>query len=193
MADSADTSVSAASSGARPSLPVSSGEKAPDSEGTSAALRDSDSQAASTALRVDFYVLEEASASSRLKLACRLAEKAYLAGQSALVWHTDPAELKVFDELLWTFMDGSFVPHEMVAAGATRSETPVLLSAGTAPPTSVDIIINLSPDIPACLAQSSRIAEIIDGDDGRRRAGRARFKAYRDLGVQPASHNIRGE
>jgi DNA polymerase-3 subunit chi len=133
-------------------------------------------------------VLEEASAAGRLKLACRLAEKAYLAAQVALVWHTDPRELKEFDELLWTFMDGSFVPHEMLTAGAEG--TPVLLSAGTPPPGMVDIIINLAPEVPACLGQTRRVAEIIDGDESRRRAGRARFKAYRDLGIQPASHNV---
>jgi DNA polymerase-3 subunit chi len=128
-----------------------------------------------------------------LKLACRLAEKAYLAAQVALVWHTDVQELEAFDELLWTFMDGSFVPHEMLSAGASVAECPVILSAGTAPPTTVDIIINLAAEVPTCLSQTRRVAEIIDGDDARRRAGRTRFKAYRDLGIQPASHNIRGD
>ena len=174
MQDSAGTSDSAASSGGNSSPPASSGDNP-------------------EALRVDFYVLEESSAAGRLRLACRLAEKAYLAAQVALVWHTDAQELKAFDDMLWTFMDGSFVPHEMLTAGASSNETPVLLSAGTPPPTPVDIIINLAPDVPTCLAQTRRVAEIIDGDDSRRRAGRARFKAYRDLGIQPASHNIRSE
>ena len=174
MQDSAGTSDSAASSGENSSPPASSGDN-PET------------------LRVDFYVLEESSAAGRLRLACRLAEKAYLAAQVALVWHTDVQELKAFDDMLWTFMDGSFVPHEMLTAGASSTETPVLLSAGTAPPVPVDIIINLAPDVPTCLAQTRRVAEIIDGDDSRRRAGRTRFKAYRDLGIQPASHNIRPE
>jgi DNA polymerase-3 subunit chi len=69
----------------------------------------------------------------------------------------------------------------------------VLLSAGAAPPADVDIIINLAPEIPGCLARTRRVAEIIDGDEGRRRAGRARFKAYRDLGIQPASHPLRSD
>jgi DNA polymerase-3 subunit chi len=174
MQDSAGTSDSAASSGGSSSQPASSGDS---SDG---------------GLRVDFYVLQEASSAGRLKLACRLAEKAYLAAQVALVWHTDPRELKEFDELLWTFMDGSFVPHEMIAPGASIEDTPVLLSSGTPPPRTVDIIINLAPEVPACLGQTRRVAEIIDGDDSRRRAGRARFKAYRDLGIQPASHNVNG-
>jgi len=179
MQDSAGTSDSAASSGGSSSLPGSSG--------------DSSSGNGPDALRVDFYVLEESSAAGRLKLACRLAEKAYLAEQVALVWHTDAQELKAFDDLLWTFMEGSFVPHEMLSPGASVAESPVILSAGTAPPVTVDIIINLAPEVPACLSLTRRVAEIIDGDDARRRAGRARFKAYRDLGIQPASHNIRSD
>jgi DNA polymerase III subunit chi len=145
---------------------------------------------------VDFYVIDEASPRARLRTACRVVEKAYLAGHTVLVWHTELEELKEFDDLLWTFMDGSFVPHDFLISGAAPGtsiqETPVLLSAGTPPPRTVDIIINLAPELPACLGQTRRIAEIIDGDDTRRRAGRARFKAYRDLGIQPASHNVHG-
>jgi DNA polymerase-3 subunit chi len=178
MQDSAGTSDSAASSGGSSLQPASSGDSSP---GNGADL-----------LRVDFYVLQEASSAGRLKLACRLAEKAYLAAHVALVWHTDPRELKEFDELLWTFMEGSFVPHEMIAPGASIEDAPVLLSSGTPPSRTVDIIINLAPEVPACLGQTRRVAEIIDGDDSRRRAGRARFKAYRDLGIQPASHNVNG-
>lgn len=153
-----------------------------------------------SALRVDFYIIEEPSSSARLKLACKLAEKAYLASQRVLVWHTDPAELADFDEMLWTFNDGSFVPHEALPANGIPGDTPVFLSAGVALAhtssglsANVDIIINLAPELPPCLAQTRRVAEIIDGDDTRRRAGRARFKAYRELGTQPASHNIRAD
>jgi DNA polymerase-3 subunit chi len=147
-----------------------------------------------SALRVDFYIVEDPSATARLKLACKLAEKAYLAAQSVLVWHTDPGELADFDELLWTFNDGSFVPHEALPnTGIPGGDSPVYLSAGVALSANVDIVINLAPELPPCLAQTRRVAEIIDGDDRRRRAGRARFKAYRELGVQPASHNIRAD
>jgi DNA polymerase-3 subunit chi len=183
MAGDTDMSASAGSNGVKPSPLDSSGDSSP--------------SAKADALRVDFYVLDEASASARLKLACKLAEKAYLTAQTTLVWHTDAQELKAFDEMLWTFMDGSFVPHDVLSgtasAGSSDNEAPVLLSAGVAPVKNVDVIINLSPNVPPCLSHAKRVAEIIDGDDTRRRAGRLRFKAYRDLGVQPASHNMRGE
>src|SRR2546425_713124 len=138
MPDIAGTSDSAASSGGNSLQPGSSG-------GSEGARLNAE-------LRVDFYILEEASSAARLKLACRLAEKAYLAAQTALVWHTDPDELRTFDEMLWTFMDGSFVPHEMLSAGTPGNDAPVLLSAGTAPSQDVDIIINLAAEVPTtCL------------------------------------------
>lgn len=178
MGENADTSASAASNGDG-SLPLAGSGDSPAGDGWPG--------------RVDFYVLEGPSSAARLKLACKLAEKAYLASQSVLVWHTDPGELKALDEMLWTFSDGSFVPHDMLANGGAFADTPILLTSGVAPSANVDIIINLAADLPPCIAQTRRIAEIIDGDDARRRAGRARFKAYRELGVQPASHNIRGD
>jgi DNA polymerase III subunit chi len=175
MAENADTSASAVSSG----------------DGSSPLAGSGASTTGSWQGRVDFYILEGQSPSGRLKLACKLAEKAYLAAQTVLVWHTDPAELKAFDQMLWVFNDGSFVPHEALMGNVTPADSPVLLSWGAALSANVDIIINLAPDLPPCLSQTPRVVEIIDGDDTRRRAGRARFKAYRELGVQPASHNIR--
>ncbi len=188
MGEHVDISASAASNGDVSSPPAGSGPGEADPNAQSGAAA-----AGAWQGRVDFYILDDPSSSARLKLACKLAEKAYLASQRVLVWHTDPTELRVFDDMLWTFTDGSFVPHETLGNAGTLGEAPVLLSAGAVPSASVDIIINLASDIPPCLSSTPRVAEIIDGDDARRRAGRARFKAYRDLGVQPASHNIRGE
>jgi DNA polymerase III subunit chi len=143
--------------------------------------------------RVEFYVIENSEPVARLKLACRIAETAFLADQRVLVWHTDPTELKSFDDLLWTFSDRSFVPHEMLGADESQCESNVLLSTSALPSQPVDIIINLAPDVPSFMNQAPRIAEIIDGDEVRRKAGRQRFKTYRDLGLQPVSHNIKIE
>jgi len=141
-------------------------------------------------LRVDFYVIEGTSATARLKVACRLAEKAYLASQRSLIWHTERSELEALDALLWTFADGSFVPHDWLTSNAP-AEAPVLLSAGSPPTADVDFIVNLAADTPPFLHLTRRVAEIIDGDEGRRRAGRARFKAYRELGIEPGTIPMR--
>ena len=102
---------------------------------------------------------------------------------ASLCWHTLNAALE----------RGVPTGDSLAGRSVAASDSPVLLSLGVAPSANVDIVINLSPELPTCLSQTRRVAEIIDGDDTRRRAGRARFKAYRELGVQPASHNIRGD
>src|SRR5512146_493289 len=157
-----------------------------ESDGTSASAAssggDSSPHACSAAEqnpRVDFYVIEGTAAAARLKVACRLAEKAYLAAQRALIWHTERAELEALDELLWTFADGSFVPHDWLTsnAAAEPSETrlreyecsgkpPVLLCAGPAPAEAFDFVVNLAADPPPFLHLARRIAEIVDGDEG---------------------------
>jgi DNA polymerase-3 subunit chi len=143
-------------------------------------------------VNVDFYVLDEASPRERLRTACRVVEKAYLAGHTVLVWHTEVEELREFDELLWTFGDGSFVPHEPLSAGGFEA-APVLLSMGTAPAGPVDVLVNLAADVPACADAAQRIAEFIDGDPARRQAGRNRFRVYKDRGIQPTTHNLRAD
>ena len=142
------------------------------------------------AARVEFYVLEEPSAKARLRLACRLAEEAYLAGQKVLIWNPDAAELGRLDELLWTFADGSFVPHETLPSANAQPDVPVLLSAGTDPQGTIDLLINLGTELPACHAHVERLADVIDGDESRRRAGRDRFRAYREMGLQPETHKV---
>jgi DNA polymerase III subunit chi len=139
---------------------------------------------------VTFYVVEEPSSTARLRVACRITEKAFRAGQNVLIWHTDPTELATLDELLWTFGDDrSFIPHERVMPG-TVCEAPVLLTTSDAPEAGIDVLINLAPEVPGLAARAARIVEIIDGDAGRRETGRSRFKAYRERGWQPVSHSL---
>jgi hypothetical protein len=126
MAESVDTSDSAASSGDGSSPLGASASSGKPGEGLSLPANDQATQSGGWQGRVDFYILEGPSAAARLKLACKLAEKAYLASQSVLVWHADPAELKAFDDMLWTFSDGSFVPHEPLAATAGPEDAPIL-------------------------------------------------------------------
>jgi len=140
---------------------------------------------------VSFYVLDEPSSAARLRLTCRIVEKAYRAGQNVLIWHTDAAELAALDDLLWTFGDDrTFIPHELVSPGAA-AEAPVLLTSGEAPESGIDVLINLSAAVPPLAERAARIIEVIDGDPERREAGRSRFRAYRELGCEPVSHNVR--
>jgi DNA polymerase-3 subunit chi len=143
--------------------------------------------------RVDFYVLAGQDARARLKFACRLTERAALAGERVFVWADEPAELERFDELLWTFADRSFVPHEIFGDVQQWHDAPVLLGGGALPAQPYELLINLSATVPAQADAAARIVEIIDADEGRRSAGRLRFRAYRAAGLNPETHHVAGE
>ena len=141
--------------------------------------------------RVDFYVLSTVEPRARLLLGCRLVEKAYLAGQRVFVWLQDAAALAAFDELLWSFSDRSFVPHESARETPQWLECPVLLGCQSVPGAGYDLLLNLGAEPPAeSLAQAPRIIEILDAEPARRLAARERYRRYRERGVNPQTHHI---
>ena len=148
---------------------------------------------AGRAQQVDFYVLAGEDSRARLKFACRLAEQAALAGQRVFVWTDEAAELERFDDLLWTFADRSFVPHEIYSDVRQWDEAPVLLGSGTLPAQPYDLLLNLGAVVPAGTGQAARVVEIIDADAARRAAGRLRFRAYRAAGLRPETHDVCAE
>jgi DNA polymerase III subunit chi len=138
--------------------------------------------------RADFYVLEGGDARVRWRFACQEIEKAFLAEQRVLVWLDNDADLAAFDDLLWTFADRSFIPHEALSPASSWDETPVLLSATAVPEPAPQVIVNLAAGLPPGAAQATRVVEIVDDDAARRQAGRERFRQYRALGVEPVTH-----
>ena len=140
--------------------------------------------------RVDFYVSADAGESARLRLACRIAEKAYLAQQKVVVLFDDASVLPRFDELLWTFGDGSFVPHDTVTAEGVSCVAPVALTTGPLPAEHADVLINLGGSVPSTFEKFSRVAEFLDARPEVRAAGRERFKVYRGKSIEPQTHNI---
>jgi DNA polymerase III subunit chi len=145
--------------------------------------------------RVDFYVLKSAAARQRWAFACRLTEKAYLRDLSIVIANDTLEDARSLDELLWTFSERSFVPHEVCpdehsVDPATTVHLVALPSATSWPMPGADLLVNLSGRLPDGWERYPRIAEIIDADEERRRLGRERFKAYRDLKVALETHQL---
>ena len=141
-----------------------------------------------------FYVLASSEPRARLKLACRLAEKAYLAGQRVLVRLGRRRSSQSFDELLWTFADRSFVPHERYRRRRSNGRhTPVLLSCQAEPTAPFDVLLNLAAEMPGG-SRARRRASPRSWTPMRRAAApaRERFRRYRDRGLAPADARIRG-
>jgi DNA polymerase-3 subunit chi len=141
--------------------------------------------------RVDFYVLKSAAAKTRWTFACRLTEKAYLRDLSIVIVNDTLADAQALDDLLWTFNERSFIPHKVCLDEhsmdpATKVHLAVLPTALPA----ADLLVNLTARLPEHWERYPRIAEIIDADEDRRRLGRERFKAYRDLKVTLETHQL---
>ena len=141
--------------------------------------------------RVDFYVLKSTAAQQRWAFACRLTEKAYLKDLKIVIVNDTLADAKALDELLWTFNERSFIPHQICLDDkSVDPATPVHLTVESAALPTADLLVNLAHRFPAQLERYARIAEIIDADEERRRLGRERFKAYRDLKFTLETHQI---
>ncbi len=135
--------------------------------------------------KVSFYVLQDPEA-DRLLFACRLVEKIYSRGQPVFVATPDPDSV---DDRLWTFAQGSFVPHERYT-GNNADEAPVLVGAGDPPQTPRQVLLNLNPGVPDFFSSFDRCVEIVGGDPATRSAARERYRYYRDRGYALESHDI---
>lgn len=137
--------------------------------------------------RIDFYILNQGTAADRLRFACRLTEKAWRAGHRVFVQTATREQAMQFDELLWTFRAGSFVPHALATA---PDGAPIVIGEHDAPDNAHDLLVNLGNAIPDAFRDYRRVAEIIDTDADNKKAGRERFRFYKDNGCEPETHTI---
>jgi len=140
--------------------------------------------------RIDFYVLSQSGEQARQLFACRLAEKAYRLDNTVHIQAHDRAAAQRIDELLWTFRDGSFVPHQLAQSGADISESPVTVGCDPADIEPRDLLINLCDDVPVRADTFARIAELVSSDDDSKHKSRRRFATYRDQGHELDTHNV---
>jgi DNA polymerase IIIc chi subunit len=131
--------------------------------------------------RVEFYLLP--ANESAYPYACRLAEKAYRQGHTVFLLTDSAEDAGRLDDLLWTFRQGSFIPHGRVDAGA--GGVPVGIGHGAPPEAFGDVMINLSSRVPEAFGQFRRVIELVDPDESARELSREHFRLYRHHGLNP--------
>jgi DNA polymerase-3 subunit chi len=142
--------------------------------------------------QVDFYILEPDSEDARLRLACRIADKATQQDQHVFINSSSDVEAHKLDELLWTFSQGSFIPHTIVRAPvAAPPREPVVIGLNQSPAGERwDVLINLAGDVPDFFSRYERVAEVVDGNAARREQSRDRYRFYRDRGYKLNTHQV---
>ncbi len=142
--------------------------------------------------RIDFYILDRPAGDARLLLACRLAEKAVEQNYEVLINASSESESFRLDELLWTFSQGSFLPHRLLGgSGRAEEGEHVLIGCGQEPDEShSDLLINLALAVPPFFSRFQRVAEVVGAEDENKSAGRERFRYYRDRGYELQTHQV---
>jgi DNA polymerase-3 subunit chi len=140
--------------------------------------------------RVDFYVLAQTDERARQLLACKLAEKAWRLEHSVYIHTRDAADAERLDELLWTFRDGSFVPHGLAGREDGTEASPIMIGCAADGVPIRDLLINLGDEIPAFAEGFPRVAELVTSDETCRNLSRKRYATYRDQGHELNTHKL---
>jgi len=139
--------------------------------------------------RIDFYIIENGSEQATDNFICRLTEKALSQNNAVFIHTLDEQHATKYDDLLWTFNDKSFIPHQL--ASPKNSSAPVLIGhESTEMPHHHDVLINLHHEAPSFFSQFERVAEIITTDETSRIKGRERYQFYRDRGYALETHKM---
>jgi len=144
--------------------------------------------------RVDFYIIEKGSDKATETFICRLTEKAWSQNNAIYIHTMDDQHATKYDELLWTFNEESFIPHQLIQNDTDQSKTQnVLIGYQSADDISVtyhDVLINLNHEAPSFFSQFERVAEIITTDETSISKGRERYQFYRDRGYALETHKM---
>lgn len=134
-------------------------------------------------MHVEFYVFENAQEQQINVALCHLVEKWYSERLTVAILCQSIQDAQKLDELLWSFNDQSFVPHELLTPAPTAA--PVLLCHDLAAlKQPMDVIINLSTSIITAIQPTQFIAEIVFPEQTMQQLARDHYKQYRDLGLQ---------
>lgn len=142
--------------------------------------------------RIDFYIIEAGTDEATETFICRLTEKAWLQNNAIYIHTMDGTHSSKYDELLWTFNETSFIPHQLDEIESDKSDKAVLIGhQSTADITHHhDVLINLNHEAPSFFSQFDRVAEIITNDETSKIKGRERYQFYRDRGYALETHKM---
>jgi DNA polymerase-3 subunit chi len=133
--------------------------------------------------RVDFYQLNPQQ-HNQDRVVCQLCQKAYDSNQKTLLLTQSPNQTAHLDRHLWIFNDDSFIPHDSDESEGLLS--PILIHDQPDPQGERQLLINLSPMVPAYFAQFERVIELVTEDN--KQSAREHYSFYKERGY-PINHH----
>ena len=139
--------------------------------------------------RIDFYILENRSPNGRFRLACRIVEKAYLKNNNIYLLANNAEDSGTLDDLLWTFSQSSFVPHQLETS-EKLVKCPVIIGTELLQQNGIDVLVSVADDPIKDFNTYPRIAEIVGIETSEKELSRNRFRYYRENGINPNTYHI---
>lgn len=138
--------------------------------------------------RADFYLIDKPRFRAEpLLLVCELAKKAFASEQPTLVLARSQDQAEALDELLWSFDDNAFIPHQ-IAGDDDDAITAVLIVPPGAAAADRPLVINLRDACAPGLFE--RVLEVVPADEAERAGSRERWKTYKAAGFDVAKHDM---
>lgn len=138
---------------------------------------------------IDFYLLPEADGIKRLQFACRLIEKAYKQKHRIYIHAEDRAMAHQLNDMLWTYRDDSFLPHNLYGDNGTPPP-PIQMGYDVIPENHHDILMNLHSHVPLFHSQFTRVLELIANQATAQETGRERYRFYRSKQLDIKTHSL---
>jgi DNA polymerase III subunit chi len=130
-------------------------------------------------VEIGFYHLTRATLEEALP---RLLERALAAGNRILLKAPSPAEVERLNKLLWTYSEGSFLPHGSAEDGAAADQ-PIYLTAGDEIPNDAALGCQCGGAEIDGIERFKRILDLFEGgDEAALAAARERWRRYKAAG-----------
>lgn len=141
-------------------------------------------------IRIDFYLLESDQPQARWMIACRLLEKAYLRGHRVYVFCNNQHDSELIDELLWTFKEDSFIPHNLQGEGP-EPPPPIQIGYNKESRGFNDILLNLTNQVPPFYTRFKRVMELVINLETEKEQSRVNYRTYKAQGCELHTHPIK--
>jgi DNA polymerase III subunit chi len=139
--------------------------------------------------RADFYLIQKPRfREDPLRLVCELARKAYDANLWTLILARDAAQAEALDDLLWSFDDDAYLPHQIAGNDDEDELTPVLIATPDNDIALRPLVINLRD---GCVnGEFERVLEVVPADESARGPLRERWKQYQARGLELKKYDM---
>ncbi len=139
--------------------------------------------------RADFYLLGTSEQQQTMLFACRLLEKAYQQKNSVYIYCQNRNVAHHIDELLWTFREDSFIPHNLIGEGPANPPT-IQIGFDNPPKHQNDILLSLHEELPAFYGQFKRLVFLVSNDPDTKSRMRTIYSALNAQNLPLYTHDL---